>query len=611
MKEPVFLALTGEGLKTAHTARASLGGEVHAARRLVETGAGAAHAVFDEAGSHIRELFAAGRAIVGICAAGILIRVLAPLLADKRAEPPVLAVSEDGTSIVPLLGGHRGANEFAERLAGALGGHAALTTAGETRFGIALDAPPEGWSLANPQDAKGVMAALLEGEAVRLEGTLPWLEASGLKRAEEARLRLVATTRKVAGNAQSLVYHPRSLALGVGCERGAETAEVLGLIEASLAAAGLSRGALACLVSIDLKADETAILEAGKALELPVRFFSAARLEEETPRLENPSETVFCEVGCHGVAEGAALAAVGPQGRLVMAKRKSARATCAIAEAPAPLRPERLGRARGRLAVIGIGPGTEDWRTPEAARLISDADYIIGYHYYLDLIVSLIADQKRIDSELGQERERCALALKLAGEGRKVALVSSGDPGIYAMASLVMELVEAAPAASPEKRAEIVVAPGISAFQAAAARIGAPMGHDFCLISLSDLLTPWEAILERVKAAAAGDFVVAFYNPVSKRRRHQLADARDILLQRRRAQTPVLIARQLGRAEERLHLTTLGALKVEDVDMMSLVVVGSSQSRVFRAGGRDFLFTPRGYDRKEEPVEAMAEGAAT
>jgi len=609
--KPVFVALTATGLATAQKARAAVGGEVHALKKIVEAGAGPANLAFEDFSAHCRSLFSAGRPIVGVCAAGILVRILAPLLADKRAEPPVIAMSEDGRAVVPLLGGHHGANALARAIAGHLPGFAAVTTAGDTRFGIALDEPPEGWVLANPEDAKEVMSAFLAGARPELEGELPFIEESELPRGTGGTIRLIATTADRKGDGQNLVYHPKSLALGLGCERGASPEEVMQLVAETLAEAGLSPLSIAAVVSIDLKADEAAILSAAERLGVPARFFDAARLEEETPRLQNPSETVFREVGCHGVAEAAALAAAGAEGMLVVAKKKSARATCAIAEAPAPLGAGAIGRGRGRLAIVGIGPGNAAWRTPEAEALIADSDSIVGYKYYIDLIDSLVGDRNRIDSTLGAERERCATALQLAGEGHKVALACSGDPGIYAMASLVMELLEAEPAASPARRAEIVVAPGISAFQAASARIGAPFGHDFCLISLSDLLTPWETILQRIEAAAAGDFVVAFYNPVSQKRRHQLADARDILLKHRPGETPVLIARLLGREDEHLKLTSLAALSVDEVDMMSLVVVGSSQSRTFEAGGRDFLFTPRGYDRKQTPQETSQEAPTT
>jgi len=648
---PVFVALTPAGLATAERAQTALGGDVHALAGVVSvpplslaTGEGdhAKHGgggaptrravAFTDTAAHLRALFQAGRPIVGICAAGILIRILAPLLTDKRAEPPVLALSEDGSSVVPLLGGHRGANDLARDLAAALAGHAAITTAGDHRFGVPLDAPPHGWTLANPEDAKPIMAALLAGAAARIEGDLPWLDESALPRAEDGAVRIVATTRAIAGDSRTLVYHPRRLAVGIGSERGADPAEAIALLRDTLAEAGLAPAAVACVVSVDLKADEPAVLEAAEALGVPARFFPPARLEAETPRLANPSEAVFREMGCHGVAEAAALAAAGPQGALVIAKRKSRRVTCAVAEAPAVIDPAQVGRARGRLAIVGIGPGAPDWLTPEAEALLRESDAAVGYSLYLDLVAPLIAVAERFDSALGSEEARARQALALAAQGRAVALVSSGDAGIYAMATLVFELLDRpqgsqgsgpeAPLASPlrgrlesdldgrledselppaARRVEVLVAPGISALQAAAARAGAPLGHDFCAISLSDLLTPWEAIERRLRAAAEGDFVVALYNPVSQKRRWQLAAAKAILLAHRPPDTPVVLARNLGRAGESVRSLPLAALDPEEVDMLTLVLVGASTTRQVTAAGRTWTYTPRGYERKRSP----------
>jgi cobalt-precorrin 5A hydrolase/precorrin-3B C17-methyltransferase len=554
--------------------------------------------VFSDTAAHLRTLFAAGRPMVGICASGILIRILAPLLSDKHDEPPVLALSEDGAEIVPLLGGHRGANDLARELAAALGGHAAITTAGDRRFGLALDAPPSGWKLGNPEDAKSVMAALLAGGSAQIEGECDWLRGSSIPQAENGAIQLVATIRATAGDERTLVYYPQKLAVGIGCERNAEPAEVIPLLTKSLADAGLAAASVACVVSIDIKADEPAILAAAAHLGAPARFFSAAQLEGEAHRLENPSETVFREVGCHGVAEGAALAAAGREGRLVLPKQKSARATCAIAEASRIIETRGVGRPRGRLAVVGIGPGATGWLTPEARALLQASDAAVGYSLYLDLIAPIISQAERFDSALGSEEERVRRALALAAEGRSVALVSSGDAGIYAMATLAFECLAAGGLPDGAGRAEIVVAPGISAMQAAAARAGAPLGHDFCAISLSDLLTPWEAIESRIRAAAQADFVIAFYNPVSQRRDWQLTSAKAILLKHRPPETPVVLARNLGREGESVTTVPLSELAVDAVDMLTLVLVGASTTRQVAAGGKMWTYTPRGYETK-------------
>ncbi len=589
MTGPAIVALTANGAAIAARLKAELGGEIHAL-----AGRTTGDVAFDSTTDHLRDLFEAGRPIIGLCAAGILIRALAPVLRDKQAEPPVVAIAEDGSAAVPLLGGHHGGNDLARAAAAILGGTAAITTAGDVHFGLALDAPPAGYVLANPGDAKAVAAALLAGAAARLDGSAPWLAESDLPLAVDGAVTLSVTERREEGGPDKLVYHPATLAVGVGCERGCDPAELAALVEDVLRDAGLAAASVAVVVSLDLKADEAAVHEIADGLGRPARFFDAARLEAETPRLANPSDVVFREVGCHGVAEAAALAAAGRDAVLVAEKRKSARATCAVARAPAPIDPAAVGRPRGRLSIVGIGPGAAAWRTPEAERHLAAATDWVGYSAYLDLLGDPAAGQRRHDFALGEEEARVRHALDLAAAGRDVALVSSGDAGIYAMASLVFESLDRG---GDPWRAEIAVVPGISAMQAAAARAGAPLGHDFCAISLSDLLTPWPAIERRIRAAAEGDFVVAFYNPVSARRRTQLAMARDLLLDHRPPTTPVVLARNLGRDGETVRHCELAALDPDRVDMLTLVLVGSSETR--RWG--DWVYTPRGYGGKAGP----------
>jgi cobalt-precorrin 5A hydrolase/precorrin-3B C17-methyltransferase len=556
---------------------------------------------FDDTVAHVRELFAAGVPIIGICATGILIRAVAPLLADKRTEPPVIAVAEDGSAVVPLLGGHRGANRLARRIADVLGVPAAVTTAGDLALGVALDDPPPGWRIDG--DVAPVMAGLLAGEPFRLEGGADWLAPlAALPNVTAAPGREAAVLLSRNGGGPALAFHPARYAVGVGCARDCPAGELSALVAECLAAADVPNPAVAGVFSLDLKADEPAVTALAAELGVPARFFDAARLEAETPRLANPSAAVFAEVGCHGVAEAAALAATGPEGRLILPKRKSAMATCAIAAAPdAILDPP--GRSRGRLSIVGIGPGATDWRTPEGSRLIAQADELVGYGLYLDLLGPLGAGKPRRDFPLGAEEERCRYALERAGEGRDVALVSSGDAGIYAMAALVWELIADGAVSPAARRVEVVTAPGISALQAAAARIGAPLGHDFCAISLSDLLTPREDILARVRAAAEGDFVVAFYNPVSQRRRELFPLALQIFSRHRPPDTPVTIASNLGRPGERVSVRRLEEVTVGEVDMLTLVIVGSSRSRAFRHAGQTRVFTPRGYAAKREQYD--------
>ena len=606
---PVVLALSRSGEGTAHRIAAALGAPVHG--RAGRVGQAALH--FPDALAHVRDLFAAGHPVIGVCAAGILIRAVAPLLVDKRSEPPVIAVSDDGAHVIPLLGGHRGANRLARQIAGVLGTQAALTTAGEVALGVALDEPPPGWRLANPEAAQAAMAALLSGAGARVEGEAAaeagWLAA--LPRGEGIR---IACTMAEPGGAD-LHFAPQRVALGVGAARDCPPAELAALVTATLAAAGVAPAAIHSVSTIDLKADEPAILALARDLGVPLRLFSAAALEAETPRLANPSDIVFAEVGTHGVAEAAALAQTGPAGVLSHPKRKSANATCALALAPAPLTGLR-GRPRGRLSVVGIGPGQAAWRTPEVSRLIAEAEELVGYGLYIDLLGPLAAGKPRADFPLGGEEDRCRHALERAGEGRNVALVCSGDAGIYAMAALVFELLDRREkgVSAAASRVEVVCSPGISALQAAAARAGAPLGHDFCAISLSDLLTPRADILSRLRAAAAGDFVVALYNPVSARRRTLLAEARDILLTRRPPDTPVLLATQLGRPGERLVYRRLDTLDPDEADMLTVVIIGSSQTRLVPRGEGPRMYTPRGYAAKAfagDPAPAPEEGTGS
>jgi cobalt-precorrin 5A hydrolase/precorrin-3B C17-methyltransferase len=236
------------------------------------------------------------------------------------------------------------------------------------------------------------------------------------------------------------------------------------------------------------------------------------------------------------------------------------------------------------------------------SRLVADAQELVGYGLYIDLLGPLAAGKIRSDFPLGGEEARCRYALEQAGQGKNVALVCSGDAGIYAMGALVFELLDRAPdqmgVSEAARRVDVVCSPGVSALQGAAARAGAPLGHDFCTISLSDLLTPRDDILRRLKAAGEGDFVIAFYNPVSKTRRTLLAEARDILLKHRPEDTPVMLASSLGRPEEHIQYRRLADLQVDEVDMLTVVLVGSSNSRLAQLGEGPRMFTPRGYARK-------------
>ena len=594
---PAAIILLGpSALATAKRLKQALGhAEIHAAASRFD--AAEVDRTFDQLTPHLRHLFSEGRPLLVLAAAAIPIRLLAPVLDDKRSEPPVLAIAEDGSAVVPLLGGHYGANDLARRAGDALGITPAITTAGDLRLGLALDRPPAGWRIADPKAVKPITAALLAEEPVRLDVETPvehddWIDRLRDLCQAEGERRILITDLSGRASPDVLIYHPKTLALGVGCERDTEPDELIELVRRTLAQHGLAEASIAAVFSIALKAAEPAVHALADHLGVPARFFDAERLERERPRLANPSERVFRETGCHGVAEGAALAATGADGTLIAEKTKSKRATAALARSRRVVPADGIGQ--GRLAIIGIGPGASAWRSPEADRLLAESDHWVGYRGYLDLL------EKPVHVELsgfalGEEEHRCQAALDLAAGGAQVALISSGDAGIYAMASLAFELLDRSDDPAWQ-RIEITVTPGISALQAAAARVGAPLGHDFCAISLSDLMTPWAVIERRLIAASVGDFVIALYNPASMRRREGLARAMSIIARNRPPSTPVIVARNLGRSGETVDVVELQELDQERIDMMTLLIVGSASTRMTpRLHGRPFVYTPRGY----------------
>ncbi|HYY44806.1 MAG TPA: precorrin-3B C(17)-methyltransferase [Actinomycetota bacterium] len=514
-------------------------------------------------------------AVVLFMATGAAVRLCAPLLADKRTDPAVVTVDDAGRFAVALCGGHAGANELAETVAVLLGGHPVITTASEALGYPALDSLGSdlGFELDSESDVAAVGAALAGGCEVGLvedhRWPLPALPPGVVRRQAPAAPCLIITDREVDPPRPSVVYRPKTLVAGVGCSRGAGSQEILELIGAALCDAGLSPASIAHLSSIDLKGDERGLLDAAARLGVPLRFHPASALREIP--VPSPSEDVRTAVGTPSVAEAAVIASGA---ELATPKRKSSAATVAIG----CLHP------RGLLHVVGVGPGNAALIPELAKRALARSEVIVGLRRYIDQVAPLLRPGARVEaSDIGDEVLRAELAVREASCGKAVALVSGGDAGVYAMASPALERV-------PEG-VDVVCVPGVTAAVAAAALLGAPLGHDHASISLSDLLTPWELIRARVEAAAAADMVVAFYNPRSRARAWQLGEARDILLAHRRRDTPVGVVSDAYRNNERVELTTLGDLDVECVGMTTTVVIGNSRTRIF--SGR--MVTPRGY----------------
>ncbi|MFD0066237.1 precorrin-3B C(17)-methyltransferase [Streptomyces sp. NPDC056690] len=541
-------------------------------------------------GDAVRRAFTECEQVVCFLATGAVVRLVAPLLRDKHVDPGVVCVDEAGRFAVSLLGGHEGgANALAREVAAVLEAEPVVTTATDAVDVPGLDTlglPVEG-------DVAGVTRAVLDGEPVALHAelayplpALPGNVAPGRAAAHAIRV----SDRAVEPAGREVVVRPPSLVVGVGASKGAPADEVLGLVRDALRDAGLSPLSVARLATVDAKAAEPGIVAAAEQLGVPVVTYGAGTLAAVA--VPNPSDAPLDAVGTPSVAEAAALVAGGellvPKRKSVRADGKPAMATCAVVRT-AP---------RGRLAVVGLGPGARDLVTPRARDELRAASVLVGLDQYVDQIRDLLRPGTRIlESGLGAEEERARTAVAEARKGQAVALIGSGDAGVYAMASPAL--------AEASDDIDVVGVPGVTAALAAAAILGAPLGHDHVSISLSDLHTPWEVIERRVRAAAEADIVVTFYNPRSRGRDWQLPKALGILAGHREPGTPVGVVRNASRADESSRLTTLGELDPAWVDMMTVVTVGNTATR--RIAGR--MVTPRGY-RWQQPATTATSGSS-
>lgn len=544
--------------------------------------------VHGSVGTVVRERWARGDVdgFVLFVATGIAVRIVGPLLADKHSDPAVVCVDETGRYAIALCGGHDGgANELARRVGMLLNATPVITTSTDATGLVAIDLLP-GFVAAG--DIARVSAALLDGRPPIVDNPLGWPLPEGLPASGSGPERILVTDasadhvhaadrvadRSAPGPATALL-RPPSLVVGVGSSIAAEPEEVLALVTTTLAEAGLSVDSLQTVATIDRRRHHRGITGLG----LAVTAFTAERLARVA--VPNPSDAARRAVGTASVCEAAALLAAGDGADLIVEKRRSKNATVAIARRRRPL---------GRVTLVGLGPGGILHRTPAAERAVRRADVVIGYSAYIDQCLDLLAPHHRvIRSPLGSEVERAREALTLASEGRAVAMVCSGDAGVYAMASPVLELTDEPVFAG----IAVDVVPGVTAGLATSALLGAPLGHDHMLISLSDLLTPWERIESRLRAAADSDLVVVLYNPRSERRTWQLGKALGILGGGRPPSTPVGIVTDAGRQDEQVLVTSLEDLDPATVTMTTCVIVGSSTTVVVN----DRMVTPRGYPR--------------
>ncbi|MER6222944.1 precorrin-3B C(17)-methyltransferase [Streptomyces sp900105755] len=532
----------------------------------------------------VRSAFAECEQLVCFLATGAVVRLIAPLLGGKATDPGVVCVDEGGRFAVSLVGGHGGgANELAREVGELLAAQPVVTTATDSVGLPGLDTlgfPVEG-SVAT------VSRALLDGEPVAMRAELAW-PLPPLPLAGEGAFAVRLTDRAVEPAADEVLLRPPSLVVGVGAAKGAPADEVLGLVGTALRDAGLSPRSIGELATVDAKSGEPGLVEAAARLGVPLVTYSAEELA--AVQVPNPSDAPLVAVGTPSVAEAAALARGG---ELLVPKRKSQRedgrpamATCAVVRRP----------ARGRLAVVGLGPGARDLLTPRAKAELRRAAVLVGLDQYVDQIRDLLRPGTRIlESGLGAEEERARTAVAEARAGHAVALIGSGDAGVYAMASPAL--------AEASDDIDVIGVPGVTAALAAGAVLGAPLGHDHVSISLSDLHTPWEVIERRVRAAAEADIVVTFYNPRSRGRDWQLPKALAILAGHREPTTPVGVVRNASRPDESSRLTTLAALDPAWVDMMTVVTVGNTATR--NVAGR--MVTPRGYRWQESTQQESAQ----
>ncbi len=589
--------------------------------------------------AHLADLWPEQGGFVFSLAAGAVLRLIAPLLTHKSRDPAVVVLDEAGNFAISLCSGHQGgADRLTHLVARQLGATPVVTGAAAAAGlpGIDLLGLPFGWQRGrgNWQSVSGIIARREPVQVVQLAGSTLWqahlppehpfqFQPEPEAAAQPTQPVVWISLREHVIDSETAVqWHPRVLWVGIGCERGSSRGLIESAIRQVFQTYGLAWAAIAGIASLDLKADEPGLVELCQAYNWPLRCFPATLLCSIV--VPNPSAVVAAEVGTPSVAEAAALRAsldfsggvgnpfgaesldspvIEPASRLrvskqiIRAEAEPGAVTVAVAEAEQ----EFTGRT-GQLWLVGTGPGQLDQMTPAAQTAVSQADVIVGYHRYVDLLEPLLRPGQIVERfPITQERQRAERAIALAQWGLSVAVVSSGDCGIYGMAGLVMEVLQAQ--GWNGKTPGVQIFPGITALQAAASRVGAPLMHDFCAISLSNLLTPWSVIERRLVAAAQADFVTALYNPRSQNRIEQLARAQEIFLQYRPPDTPVAIVRSAYRSDEQTALMTLDQLQVATVDMLTIVLIGNQSTRTHA----NWMITPRGYFGSTELAEGDSE----
>ena len=606
------------------------------------------------------ELFDWADAMIFVGASGIATREIAPHVKDKKSDPAVIVIDERGKYVIPVLSGHiGGGNALARLLSEKLGSIPVITTATDIggRFSVDAWAAENGFLIDDMSVAKAVSARILE-EDVPLCSEFPITTAlpagvfvaetggSGENEAtgDTCKSRETREPGKTHDPGIYIGYRlrnpfdttlhliPKALQIGIGCRRGTSADEIRKCVELCFDQNGLDLRAVCSAASIDLKAEERGLLEYCAGQDWPLEFYSAEELNA-VPGEFTKSDFVRDVTGVDNVCERAAMAGAE---RLIVPKTAMNGVTVAVAVrkmevrfGAAPAGQQECAEAvptgqqehttaasdsqrhnSGKLYVVGIGPGNYENMTVKADRALRACDVIIGYTVYVDLVRKWYPDKQYLSTGMTMETERCKMALEIAGSGKTVGMVCSGDSGIYGMAALIYELRGDVPTPEVEERViptpevgervistpeveviEVEVIPGLTAACSGAALLGAPLTHDFAVISLSDRLTPWEMIGKRLAAAAAADLSIVLYNPASKGRPDHLRRACDILLAHLPKNRPCGIARKIGRDGEETQLMTLAELRDAEVDMFCTIFIGNRATK--EIAGK--MITPRGY----------------
>ncbi len=532
---------------------------------------------------------------IGSIAASI--RIINSFLTSKDQDPGVIVIDNKCSKIIPLIGLHQSnTRNIAFQIANLFGGEIIETNNSKNQSFLNLDAFGNQWGWKRSGNIKD-WSKLVIKQANNEEIFCKQLSGNSLWKISESGEIINQINEKETEKPDSTFYvsvfennkrnwHPPVLWIGVGCERNTSKELIANSLNNFLESGNLSQQSIAGFATIDIKKNEKGILELAEEKNLPIKFFRKEDLS--TINVPNPSLVVQKEIGTPSVAEASCLLAAGEESKLLEEKRifknESGAVTIAVAESKNQYNP-----THGEIHIIGSGPGDISFLTNNARKALSRCTVWIGYKMYLDLIKPLKRnDQVLIESKLTEEKERCSKAIKLAEEGIKVALISSGESGFYGMAGLLLELLQKI---KKEYRPYFEVHPGISSVQLAAALSGAPLMNDFCSISLSDKLTPWTLIEKRIEGALLGDFVIALFNPQSIERNWQLNSVIDKCLKSRHRDTPVLIARQVGRENQTKKFFTLNTIPSKEIDMLSIIIIGNSQTTLVD----EIFLTPRGY----------------